>query len=673
MNYNDPESVPPVWEAGDIILNKYEVRQVFKGGGMGLVYRAYHREWDMELAIKSPRIEFFKTKQQIENFEREAETWVHLGLHPHTVSCYYVRRLGGIPRIFTEFVDGGTLADWIRSRKLYEGGPRKAMERILDIAIQLAWGLHYAHEERLVHQDVKPGNVMVNTSGNVKVTDFGLAKAKSHAGTPLKFTGERSILVSSGGMTPLYCSPEQAYGTPLSRKTDIWSWAITVFEMFVGEPPCRYGGQLAREVFDAFLDTDFEDASLPEIPEVLAEVLQRCFARDPSERPGTLLEVADTLEAVYQCTFSKTFPRRQPEKAAQSADALNNYAVSLLDLGCLFYAKNGTSNGAYDQFINLEEMDRTHVDGMFNRILMNWRHLSKPIHAISQSVDNALAIPGVANQVGLDWLLSLELETFQFKRATNICLRFRSISDVHRNRVAQIYTDVKNRLKGFFYGLTTHFYDSTATILDLKVDSDVGIAVSGSRAGLLCCFDKGHAENGTLNSLLIWRVSDRQEVFRLNNNKYEIRAAALSESGTALVVMFIEKQKDFVSDTRETSYRLCIYHFANGQENTIPGSIEITRGFIYLTVNDEGTAASVWVNGNTFGDWYQIEYNYNSSSKEFICKYDFRRKAPVIDIGFICSSGDGKRLLVASKSNIQLWETSGTYLKKCILEFDLRT
>ena len=132
MNYNDPENVPPVWQVGDVILDRYEVQQVFTGGGMGLVYRVHHRDWAMDLAVKSPRPEFFQTQQHIENFEREAETWVNLGLHPHTVSCYYVRRLGGIPRIFTEFVDGGSLADWIRSRRLYEGGPDRAMGRMKD-------------------------------------------------------------------------------------------------------------------------------------------------------------------------------------------------------------------------------------------------------------------------------------------------------------------------------------------------------------------------------------------------------------------------------------------------------------------------------------------------------------------------------------------------------------
>ncbi len=102
MNYPDPETVPPIWQIGDVILDRYEVQQIFTDGGMGLVYRVHHRGWGMALAVKSPKPKFFQTAAQIESFEREAETWVNLGLHPHIVSCYYVRRLGGIPRIFAE-------------------------------------------------------------------------------------------------------------------------------------------------------------------------------------------------------------------------------------------------------------------------------------------------------------------------------------------------------------------------------------------------------------------------------------------------------------------------------------------------------------------------------------------------------------------------------------------
>jgi serine/threonine protein kinase len=118
------------WRVGDVILDLYEVKQVHEGGGMGLVYRVHHRGWNMDLAVKSPRPEYFQTHAQKENFARECETWIKLGLHPHIVSCHYVRTLGGIPRVFAEYVEGGSVKEWIDSRRLYEGGPQEALKRI---------------------------------------------------------------------------------------------------------------------------------------------------------------------------------------------------------------------------------------------------------------------------------------------------------------------------------------------------------------------------------------------------------------------------------------------------------------------------------------------------------------------------------------------------------------
>ena len=226
--------------------------------------------------------ECFDTEQGKRDFERECKTWIELGLHPNIVSCYYVRRVDGIPRVFAEFVEGGNLEDWFRTGKLYEGGPEQSLLRILDIAIQFAWGLHYAHEQGLVHQDVKPGNVMMQ--GDVpKVTDFGLAKARVAAARVSPDATQASMVVSWGGMTPAYCSPEQIQAavevesgipdeerTRLTRRTDIWSWALTVFAMFCGKAPCRYGGQTAPDVFRAYLERPAEDERLPRVPDELA-------------------------------------------------------------------------------------------------------------------------------------------------------------------------------------------------------------------------------------------------------------------------------------------------------------------------------------------------------------------------------------------------------------------
>ena len=160
------EESPEVWNVGDVVLGVYEIKPLKSGfdqgkhyaeGGMGLVYRARHRGWDLDLALKRPKRETFQTESGKDNFERECATWVELGLHPNIVSCYYVRRVGGIPMVFAEFVEDGSLDDWIASDSLPRG-PEESLRRILDIAIQFGWGLEYAHQQRLIHQDVKPDN-----------------------------------------------------------------------------------------------------------------------------------------------------------------------------------------------------------------------------------------------------------------------------------------------------------------------------------------------------------------------------------------------------------------------------------------------------------------------------------------------------------------------------------
>ncbi|GHO64284.1 hypothetical protein KSC_031760 [Ktedonobacter sp. SOSP1-52] len=283
------------------------------------------------MAVKSPKPEIFTRADGKENFMREAEIWMNLGEHPHIVRCYFVQMLGSIPRIFAEYVEGGSLADWIRQGQLYERGTECALERMLDVAIQFAWGLHAAHEQGLVHQDVKPANVMMSSDGVAKATDFGLAKARAVAGegaTPVQ-EGEKSILVSWGGMTPAYCSPEQAARRTLSRKTDIWSWALSVLEMFVGGVTWR-SGILAREVLASYT---VQEPSIPIMPDEVAKLLNRCFEPQPEQRPATMAEVAMELQAIYVRLVGSSYQREVPKSVRIDKFTLVNQAYSLLQLG----------------------------------------------------------------------------------------------------------------------------------------------------------------------------------------------------------------------------------------------------------------------------------------------------------------------------------------------------
>lgn len=205
------------------------------------------------------------------------------------------------------------------------------LNRILDIAIQLAWGLDHAHAHGLVHQDMKPANAMITRKGLAKVTDFGLAKARAAAGERPTDSAGASPLASDGGRTPAYCSPEQAHGERLTPATDVWSWALSVLEMFTGGPPVT-AGQDAAEALEAAVRQGPPDNGIPALPGVLADLLRNCFQAEPDARPSQMDKLAQTLIESYIDLLEEPYPRTRSEPAELLTDELNNRALSLLDL-----------------------------------------------------------------------------------------------------------------------------------------------------------------------------------------------------------------------------------------------------------------------------------------------------------------------------------------------------
>ncbi|MEU3560686.1 protein kinase [Kitasatospora sp. NPDC006786] len=345
------------WRRGDVVLDLYEVLDVVRTGGMGLVHRVRHRGWEIDLAVKTPRQALVRSLDAIRDFAREAEVWVGLGLHPHIANCVYVRTVDGVPRVFAEWADGGSLAEAVRSRSLYRNDP---LGSLLDVAIQSAWGLDHAHATGVVHQDVKPANVMLTRDGTVKVTDFGMARAHMATG---EGAGDSAAFVSRGGLTPAYCSPEQARSPGgLTTATDVWSWAVTVFEMFLGRPPVADGTE-AGAAFADFARVGAPDALAP-LPAEVADLLRECFAEDPATRPDRLGPLAERLVRVHEQEIGP-YPRRAPAAATLLADGLSNHALSMLDLG--------RRDSAEELWARALRADPHHPHARYNRGLHRWR------------------------------------------------------------------------------------------------------------------------------------------------------------------------------------------------------------------------------------------------------------------------------------------------------------
>ncbi|MEU4767614.1 serine/threonine-protein kinase [Actinosynnema sp. NPDC023794] len=352
-----------VWRVGEVVDGRYEVLRVHASGGMGLVYRVRHLEWGTDLAVKCPRPELFETQAQRALFVDEARVWVDLGLHPNVCGCHYVRDLDGLPGVFAEYVPGGSLRDWIDDRRLYAGPGAPA--RMLDIAVQFAWGLAHAHDRGYVHQDVKPGNVLLDTTpaGVVaKVTDFGLARARFIATAPGAADPAVSIAVPSGGLTPAYASPEQDRGLPVGKSTDVYSYAVSVLEMFTGGVRWPLGRDAGAEL-DKLREQPVP--GIPAPPRELADLLARALSHNPDARPDTMTGLAAELTRIYQDTTGTPHPRPVPVAADLRADELNNRGVSLLDLKL-------TADAAA-AFADALAADPQHLHATYNASLLRWR------------------------------------------------------------------------------------------------------------------------------------------------------------------------------------------------------------------------------------------------------------------------------------------------------------
>jgi WD40 repeat protein/serine/threonine protein kinase len=322
------DSVPEDWKPGDVYLDRYEVMSVLGQGAMGKVFKIYHRGWNQMLAVKCPRREAIEQFGGVVGFEHECETWIRVGLHPNTVACYYARALGGLPRVFAEYVSGGTLYEWIHKRKLYTNNPQDDLRRIIIIAVQMAWGLHHAHKRGVIHQDIKPANIMMTAEGVPKVTDFGLARRSDNE----EANWESSVstkAIGLSGMTPAYCSPEQAFRDHITHRTDLWSWALSVFEMFAADIVWP-SGTAAPDALERWLAGATHRIAMP--PPICL-LMRNCFRSNPADRPSGLDAVATELCAAYETLFGEPFPLIEPPTLEATGDTLNNRAISLMDFG----------------------------------------------------------------------------------------------------------------------------------------------------------------------------------------------------------------------------------------------------------------------------------------------------------------------------------------------------
>jgi len=303
------------------VIGPYLIKQVFESGGMGTVYQARHLHWEMDVAIKVVKEQHASDHSFVAQFEREAETWANLGLHPYVATCYYTQKLEGSLCLCGEFVEGGSLQDWIKNRSLYQAEDVAMVSTILQISAGFALGLDWAHQHGLVHQDVKPGNLLLTADGTPKVADFGLA-------TGIRPDGKAKF----AGHTPPYASPEQLAGTNVSRSTDVWSWAASVLHMFLGGMHWE-SGLAVPAVLSDYCSHHRRMPGLPQMPQPVADLLGKCLEFDPNKRLSNCHAVAQTLSQIHEQLFGEPIVFAAHGTPELEADSLNNRAVSMIEIG----------------------------------------------------------------------------------------------------------------------------------------------------------------------------------------------------------------------------------------------------------------------------------------------------------------------------------------------------
>ncbi|WP_024866893.1 Stk1 family PASTA domain-containing Ser/Thr kinase [Butyrivibrio sp. FCS014] len=263
---------------GMVIGDRYEVLEKIGTGGMSDVYKAKDHKLNRLVAVKVLKQEFSENENFVSKFRVEAQSTAGL-MHPNIVNVYDVGDEDGINYIVMELVDGITLKKYIEKKV------RLSVKEAVSIAIQVAMGLEAAHNNNIIHRDIKPQNIMISKEGKVKVTDFGIAKAAT------------SNTITSNVMGSVhYTSPEQARGGYSDAKSDIYSLGITLFEMLTGRVPFNGDTTVAIAIKHIQEELPSPAEFNDEIPISVEKIVLKCCQKSPDRRYQNAAELISDLK-----------------------------------------------------------------------------------------------------------------------------------------------------------------------------------------------------------------------------------------------------------------------------------------------------------------------------------------------------------------------------------------
>lgn len=263
---------------GMIIGDRYEILEKIGTGGMSDVYKAKDHKLNRFVAVKVLKQEFSENANFVSKFRIEAQAAAGL-MHPNIVNVYDVGEENGIYYIVMELVEGITLKKYIEKKA------RLSVKEAVSIAIQVSMGIEAAHNNHIIHRDIKPQNIIISKEGKVKVTDFGIAKAAT------------SNTITSNVMGSVhYTSPEQARGGYSDEKSDIYSLGITLFEMLTGRVP--FNGETTVAIAIKHIQEEMPSPReyISEIPVCIERIVFKCCQKSPDRRYQSMAELVDDLK-----------------------------------------------------------------------------------------------------------------------------------------------------------------------------------------------------------------------------------------------------------------------------------------------------------------------------------------------------------------------------------------
>lgn len=273
------------FQPGEVFAGRYRIIEPIGQGGMGKVFKAIDQELLETVALKMIRPELCDKPDIVERFKRELQLARKIN-HPHVIRIHDLGSAEGIRYISMKFIEGQSLKDLIRT------SGKLTIEKAIEISIQVADALTAAHENGVVHRDLKPQNIMLDRGGNAIILDFGIARSISGE----SFTGT-GIVVG----TPDFMSPEQILGRPVDARTDIYSFGVILYEMVTGRPP------FVEDNPTILLYLHLNEMPAPPssinkaIPAWLEGVILKCIEKKPENRFASFSEIKEALT----CSFSR--------------------------------------------------------------------------------------------------------------------------------------------------------------------------------------------------------------------------------------------------------------------------------------------------------------------------------------------------------------------------------